>query len=117
MYKLPVLLLCIFVALILCQIIALISKKRRGGKVSSQKAVIVKIDESITGVYSPVRHRTGDYSMANYKKIVTFRLVDNSTLVLELNAHQAKKLQLNMEGILKTNNTSFVSFTQDTSTR
>ena len=55
--------------------------------------------------------------MANYKKIVTFRLVDNSTLVLELNAHQAKKLQLNMEGILKTNNTSFVSFTQDTSTR
>ena len=55
MYKLPVLLLCIFVALILCQIIALISKKRRGGKVSSQKAVIVKIDESITGVYSPVR--------------------------------------------------------------
>ena len=113
MFKPIILLICIIAILILCQVIMTIIKRHTGGKIISQKAIVKKIDDSFTGVYNPVRPRNGDASMANKKTIVTFQLEDNSFLTLELNGNQARKLSLNMKGILKTNNISFVSFTCD----
>ncbi len=105
--------LCIVGVLIICQILIVIVKRYKRGEIISQKATIIKIEDSITGIYSPVRHRTGDYSMAKYKKMVTFQLSDESILTLELNAQQAKKLEVNMRGTLKISNTAFVAFGLD----